>query len=110
MHRERGVDTSLPRVAFLRRADNRQWMKFVQQSGPAVKNLVREFYANLKVKHDNYSVRVRGKMVSFDNTTFNAVYEMPDYETDGYQSMMGGTVLYDEILQRVCVLQEPPGN
>lgn len=42
-------------------------------------------------------------MVSFDRTTINALYEMPNCENYGYQSMMGGTVPYDEILQRLCV-------
>lgn len=112
MHRERGVDTSCVRVIegtlftgspFLQRAVNRQWLKFVEQPGTAVVSLVREFYANLKVRHQDFKVRVRGKMVSFNKETINTVYSMPNYEADEYRELMAGTVNYFEIMQRICV-------
>lgn len=102
MHRERGVDISLPNFSFLRRAREMNWEKFVEHPGPAVASVVREFYANLKVRHENYRVRVRGKMVAFDSATINAIYEMPSFEEDDYRTLMNGTVNYMEIMQETC--------
>lgn len=58
---------------------------------------------NLKVKHENYNVRVRDKIVAFDNKTINGVYGMSHYEIGSYQILIGKMLEYDNIMKYLGV-------
>lgn len=102
MHRERGVDLSHPEDEFVENAKDRCWTEFIRPPLDAVTPVVREFYANLIEKHENYRVKVRGRMVPFDCKTINDLYSMPNFDEDDYVQYKRGNVDFGEILTNLC--------
>lgn len=102
MHRERGINMTRPTLPLITHARDIGWENFITPPSYAVISLVREFYANLMVKHKKFRVRVRGRMVAFDSKTINAVYSMPDIDEDEHTTFLGGAVDYEEILRILC--------
>ncbi|XP_073151907.1 uncharacterized protein [Henckelia pumila] len=104
MVRERGFDPNspLPLWDVRQAAVARRWTNFVQHPGDAVISLVREFYANLKCKHEQFHVLVRGKRVEFDGHTINTLYGMPSIDEDEYSAFKASDVDYDEIIATLC--------
>lgn len=41
--------------------------------------------------------------MTFDSRTINIVYEIPDYENDGYKALIVGKVDYNDIMKYLCV-------
>ena len=64
-------------------AAQRGWLEFIKQPQPALKTVVREFYANAK-EHRDKKVFVRGKWVSFDRTAINRHYRLTNIDDDEY--------------------------
>ncbi|XP_073023626.1 uncharacterized protein [Primulina eburnea] len=100
--KERGFDLSHPDTQIEHILEARQWEEFGRQPQDAVISLVREFYANLKVRHDRLVVFVRGKEVAFDARTINTVYGFPEIMHDEYEEYKNGNVDYDNILHTIC--------
>ncbi|XP_073017791.1 uncharacterized protein [Primulina eburnea] len=71
--KDRDFDLSFPRTEIGFMLTARHWEEFGKPPPDAVISLVREFYANLKVKHDHLKVLVREKMVAFDVHTINTI-------------------------------------
>lgn len=46
---------------------------------------------------------MRGKIVAFDIQTINVVYNMPNYDNDGYRALIAGTVDYNDIMRYLCM-------
>ncbi|XP_075486403.1 uncharacterized protein LOC142526013 [Primulina tabacum] len=101
--KERGFDLSFPRTGIGFMITARHWEEFSKPPPDAVISLVREFYANLKVKHDHLKVLVRGKMVAFDAHTINTMYGIPPIMYDEYEEYRAEEVDYDNILQTICI-------
>lgn len=59
----------------------RNWFKLVEQPGPAVIPIVKEFYANV-IERVESVVQVRQKPVAFDNDTINAYYGLKTPDLD----------------------------
>lgn len=102
IYREMGWDVSSSANHLVQDALEGGWSLFVKTPSDAVSSLVRKFYANLKVKHENMRVRVSGCLVAFDSQTINNLYEILNYEIDGYRSFMQEQVDYMEILNTLC--------
>lgn len=61
----------------------RKWERLHSQPNPAVKAVVREFYANATTRHE-FQVVVRGKLVSYSAATINNFYGLENIEQDYY--------------------------
>lgn len=81
----------------------RRWGKFCNQLAFFVSIFVREFYANVD-EHRNGKVRVRGKVVSFDSTAINKVYDLPDIPDSDYSAYLS-EVNYDVVCNELCVFE-----
>lgn len=108
IHRERRVNLSQPKTVFIEHAQNTGWMEFITPTPDAVTPLVREFYANLIEKHENYRVKVRGRMVRFDSKSmicmkFQTLRKMNTYNTKG-------ELLILEKYWQICANLERNGN
>ncbi|XP_073137404.1 uncharacterized protein [Henckelia pumila] len=107
---KRGFDTTigfeLNRIIWCNVGDEvleRQWLQFVKQSQEAVISLVREFYANLKVKHVEFKVLVHGKMVPFDSMAINTLFHFLPVDNDQYVEYKSGDIDYDAIIPYIYV-------
>lgn len=67
----------------------------------AVISPVREFYANLKVRHEGLEVLVRGKLVFVDSHTINSIYKM-GFEYDEYAQYLDEHLNYVQIICSLC--------
>lgn len=103
MHRERGMDQSHPNCDTLTLAAEMNWGEFVKPPSDAVLSLVREFYANLKVKHEDYHVRIRGKMVAFDRQSINAMFSIPELDFEHYSFFQSEAYPYEDVINTLCV-------
>ncbi|XP_073128035.1 uncharacterized protein [Henckelia pumila] len=96
---ERGIDLSSAKDApLLSAVKARGWGELIRPPAHAIGPLVREFYANLKERHENFRVLVRGKMVPFDSRTINDVYHVPDIENDEYTEFLSKNLDYVEVI------------
>ena len=59
----------------------------MQQPEATIMSLIQEFYANAEEQED-FKVFVRGKRVSFDRSTINRFYQLPDIDDDEYSRYM----------------------
>ncbi|XP_075479386.1 uncharacterized protein LOC142520268 [Primulina tabacum] len=99
--KERGFDLSFPQTEIGFMLTARHWEEFGKPPPDAVISLVREFYANLKVKHDHLKVLVRGNMVAFDSHTINTMYGIPQIMLDEYEQYRNEEVDYNDILHTI---------
>ena len=86
---ERGLYVTMDSVSY--QVKKRKWEELVKHPKAAVVPLVREFYANME-EHRNFWVFMRGKMGSFDRTTINKYYNLPNIDNDGYEHMLQGSI------------------
>ncbi|XWS44637.1 hypothetical protein CRYUN_Cryun15aG0065300 [Craigia yunnanensis] len=78
------------------------WEKLVAQPEPTVVSVVREFYAN-SIKHHDYRVFVRGKQVSFDRTTINQYFGVPNINNDEYFTAIDDCNFdWDKVVRHLC--------
>ena len=70
---------------------------------PAVKIVVREFYANGYYQRDNDEVCMRGKMVSFAPEVINRYYNIGIVEDDEYAAFLEEGGDYDPIIRKMCI-------
>lgn len=82
---ERGFDLYMyaPYDRMMDTIARRKWQLLCSQPNPAVKAVVREFYANATARNDFKAV-VRGKTVSYSAVTINAYYALENIEHDDY--------------------------
>lgn len=102
MPRERGFELEHAKRPLIVQFKNQHWAHFIQTPSDAVISVVREFYANLRVKHDVPEVYVRGKIVSFSAPTINTLYNMPSYDQDEYRAFVQAPVEFDELIEFLC--------
>lgn len=81
---------------------NHHWRDIIKPPIDAVIPIVREFYANLRVKHESHEVRVRGKMGSFHHKSINTLYNLPTIDDDGYTTFKQEPVEFDELIEYLC--------
>ena len=71
---------------FHKNIANKGWREFFQPPSPAVKSVVREFYANL-ASHTMKKVRVRGVLVDFSATSINRYYNLEPVNPEAYDKL-----------------------
>lgn len=86
MHWEQGWDVSGPAHHLIQEACERGSREFIETPYNSVIQLW-EFYANVKVEHNNMKVRVGRRLVAFDSPTINGLYDMPNFDIDVYWSL-----------------------
>ncbi|XVF20499.1 hypothetical protein REPUB_Repub12eG0005800 [Reevesia pubescens] len=82
--------------------DVRNWEIFVTQPKLVVLTVVREFYANA-MEHQNGKVFVRGKWVSFDRSTINRYYRLPNIVDNEYHQQKD-KFNWEEVSRTLCKL------
>ncbi|XP_075500524.1 uncharacterized protein LOC142539131 [Primulina tabacum] len=100
---ERGIDMSSPDYSLVKEIMKRGWVELAKSPADAIISIVREFYANLRVKHEDHQVLVRGKIIVFDLSTINMVYDLPILEADEYTEYIAGDIDYTIILKDLCI-------
>ena len=65
---------------------------------------MQEFYAN--ISESNLLVFVKGKLVSFDNSTINRFYKLSDIDNDEYSTYMSGELDLEQVLQTLGPLAQ----
>lgn len=60
-----------------------------------------EFYTNT-YEHNDGRVRVQGQDVSFDRTSINMFYSLPNIDNDEYVTYFSDQVNYEEIIGALC--------
>ncbi|XP_073031309.1 uncharacterized protein [Primulina eburnea] len=98
---ERGFNFSIPRGVIIEELERRGWVEFAQHPSDAVISVVREFYANLRIRNDESKVLVRGKLVSFDSRTIKMLYQMPSFDHDEYNEFLEAGVDYTEVIRTI---------
>ena len=85
-----------------RMISSKKWDKFTSQPPMFVTNIVREFYANAD-EHRRGKVIVRGKTVSFESSSINKFYGLPDIPNSDYISYLSN-VNYEDVCNTLYVL------
>jgi hypothetical protein len=62
--------------------------------------VVREFYANM-VEGPSSSY-VRGHYVPFDSQTKNNFYDLPNFDSDGYNTYISDHLDVNQVIQTLC--------
>ncbi|XP_073307405.1 uncharacterized protein [Primulina huaijiensis] len=93
---------SSPDYCLVEEIAKRGWVELAKSPVDAVIPVVREFYTNLHVKHEGHKVLVRGKMVAFDSTTINMVYNLPTFDNDEYTQYIAGNLDYTVMIKDLC--------
>lgn len=81
---------------------SRGWKKLTDQPKPGVVSIVKELYANVK-QTEGRIVRIRGKSVSYDKSTINDYFGVPDiYGDDEFTEYTKNNLDLDVVLQTLC--------
>lgn len=101
MHQESGIGMSYLDYILNIHAQERGWEYFISPLADTVMSLVREFHVNLKMRHEDFKVRIKGLMVSFYIQTINTIYSMPSCVNDEYTTFLHDPMEYNEILNEL---------
>ncbi|XP_075492501.1 uncharacterized protein LOC142530555 [Primulina tabacum] len=80
--------------------ERRGWVKFGEQPKAAVVSVVREFYANASEQIDGKAF-VRGRLVTFDSLTINALLETADVDDSEFEALVVNPN-YTMIIETLC--------
>lgn len=99
---ERGLRPHETATNLAAMIESQCWGKFTDQPKPTVFSIVKEFYVNAK-EIEGRVVQVKGKMVSYDKSSFNAYYRTPDIQGDDeFTEYMREDIDLEEVIQTLC--------